>query len=151
MATTEEEKDLVVCVYSSAGTEDLSESDLMEILDVARSNNKKLNVSGMLLFEDGSFFQVLEGQRAVIDKLYESILADKRHQNMSKILYQDAEKRLFSDWTMGYADIPKRELNKIEGLNDFFVGKTCYTDLDEGRAKTLLEAFAEGRWRNTIK
>lgn len=48
---------------------------------------------------------------------------------------------------MGYASISRRELEKIDGMNDFFSGKTCLADIDKGRAQKILNAFAEGRWR----
>jgi hypothetical protein len=48
---------------------------------------------------------------------------------------------------MGYASLTKSELGSIEGMNDFFQGSSCLTDLDKGRAKKILIAFSEGRWR----
>ena len=43
------------------------------------------------------------------------------------------------------------EFLSIEGLNDFYRFNRCLTFiLDEGRAKTVLQAFSDGRWRAVI-
>jgi hypothetical protein len=55
--------------------------------------------------------------------------------------------RDFADWTMGFASVSPEKLRKIPGLNDFFRDGSCFSELDPGRAKKLLAAFAEGRWR----
>jgi hypothetical protein len=52
---------------------------------------------------------------------------------------------------MGYPRrISLRELEGIPGLNDFFGRGTSYLELGEGRAKILLAAFKEGRWRTSL-
>jgi hypothetical protein len=64
-----------------------------------------------------------------------------------KIIFEAIPERSFSDWSMGYSSISKKELNSINGMNDFFKGGTCLADIDSGRAKKLLKAFLGGRWR----
>lgn len=53
--------------------------------------------------------------------------------------------RAFGLWTMGHAKVSAKELSEIPGLNDFFTSGKSYLELGEGRAKSLLEAFKEGR------
>ena len=105
----------------------------------------------MLLYDSGSFFQVLEGRSKVVTSLLEKIQQDKRHNRVVKIIHEDIIERDFSQWTMGYSGITREDLKNIEGLNDFFQTNHHYTDLDEGRAKTLLKAFKKGKWRSSIK
>ena len=69
---------------------------------------------------------------------------------LGKIIYENIDNRDFSEWTMGYSDVTKEDLRKIEGLNDFFRSNSSYIDLDKGRAKTLLKAFKDGQWRASI-
>lgn len=145
-----EKTDLVHCIYSSAETKTFTHEEIIALLEVARANNSKLGVTGILLYDNGSFFQVLEGEPSVVKSLYDKIGTDDRHRAVSKIVYEPIEERDFSEWTMGYAGITREELNRIDGLNDFFCGQQSYIDLDEGRAKTLLNAFKEGKWRNSI-
>jgi hypothetical protein len=51
---------------------------------------------------------------------------------------------------MGYPELSTEELANIPGLNDFFTSGDSFLDIGEGRAKTLISAFKEGRWRTTI-
>ncbi len=104
----------------------------------------------MLLFDGGSFFQILEGEPEVVARLYIRLAADKRHSAIKKVIAEPIEARSFANWTMGYAKASREDLRRIPGLNDFFVGGTCYADLDKGRAKILLAAFREGGWRSQL-
>lgn len=143
--------ELVHCIYCSALTgADLGPAELHSLLDGCRSNNAKRDVTGMLLYQHRSFFQVLEGDRSVVEALYEKIAKDPRHERMTKLVQEPITERAFADWTMGYSRITSSELATIPGLNDFFRGAKSYLELGEGRAKTLLAAFKDGRWRATL-
>jgi EAL domain-containing protein (putative c-di-GMP-specific phosphodiesterase class I) len=52
---------------------------------------------------------------------------------------------------MGYSAISAQELDEIIGLNDFFAEGSSFTQVNSGRAKKLLTAFREGRWRSKVK
>jgi len=51
---------------------------------------------------------------------------------------------------MGCSSARREDLICIPGLNDFFTAATSFEQMGAGRAKKLLEAFREGRWRRTI-
>jgi len=148
----EDVMDLVHCIYCSASTGgDLSVEELQSLLDECRRKNARAGITGILLYQKRSFFQVLEGDRKVVETLYETISEDKRHKRVTKVIVESIEERAFADWTMGYAKLKPGQLAKISGLNDFFAGGKSYLELGEGRAKTLLQAFAqEGTWRTSL-
>lgn len=139
---------LIRCIYTSKATRAISSDDIKDILAKARAKNAELDITGMLLFDQGAFFQVLEGPDRAVDKLYKKILRDKRHTTLSKVLQEPIVKRDFGDWTMGFPGLTANHLKKIPGLNDFFQAGKCLADMDEGRARTLLEGFREGKWRS---
>lgn len=142
---------LVHCIYCSASSKGtFSPSELQELLDKCRLNNAKLDVTGILLYKDGSFFQILEGDETVVKNLFETIAKDKRHKRTTKIIVEPIEERSFANWTMGYPKLTTKELAQIPGLNDFYSHGKSYLELGEGRAKALLAAFKEGRWRASI-
>lgn len=141
---------LVHCVYSSVETIVFSQEGIVALLEKARKNNSELGVTGMLLYDNGSFFQVLEGKPDVVTALLEKIKEDDRHYRVVKIIYEEIDNRDFSEWTMGYSGVTREDLGKIQGLNDFLRADNRYSDLDEGRAKTLLDAFKDGQWRTSI-
>lgn len=135
-------------IYASDAQTGLSRPDLDSILSVARQNNERLDVTGMLLYSLGSFLQVLEGDGDVLDHLVASISADPRHNRITLIIREAVKERSFGDWTMGFAGVKLSELNSIEGFNDFFHAGDSLTQLQPGRAKKILSAFADGQWHN---
>jgi len=89
-------------VYVSAATWDLGEQDIKGILKSARHHNPKHDVTGMLLFIDLGFFQILEGPSSGVETIYSRIKLDKRHRQVRVLVDEDGDKRLFAQWSMGY-------------------------------------------------
>lgn len=150
MEEDEVKEALVHCVYSSAATVDFSQQDIIELLNTAKKKNLEIGVTGMLLYDSGSFFKVLEGAPDVVKTLLRKIQCDKRHDRVVKIIFEEIEERSFAQWTMGFSEATREDLKNIEGMNDFFHSNRVFTDLDQGRAKKLLRAFKEGQWRASI-
>jgi hypothetical protein len=130
---------------------DVTRGALAALLEQCRSANAAANVTGMLLYERGSFFQILEGEPSVVAALYAKIIKDPRHTHTKKIIEEPIPRRAFGEWTMGFPKIDVAELGRIPGLNDFFVGKQTFLDIGEGRAKLLVAAFKDGRWRASLR
>jgi len=134
-------------IYASRETHNFNEDELLGLLTKARQANKTYNITGMLLYDKGSFFQVLEGDKDKIENLFSVISMDERHREIVRIIFEAIPERSFPDWSMGYSNISRKELDTIEGMNDFFDGGACLVDIDGGRAKKILKAFSAGRWR----
>ena len=66
------------------------------------------------------------------------------------IIREPILKRSFGEWTMGFAAVTSADLQDITGLNDFFGEGSSFAQLNAGRAKKLLNAFKEGRWRSKL-
>jgi hypothetical protein len=139
---------LIHCVYASTAESIFKESDIPALLERARTFNAEQALTGMLLYIEGGFFQVLEGDDAVVDDLYGRIKRDPRHSKITLIIREPIAARDFSDWTMGFRTVDAREAGKLIGENDFFKSASCVTQLDSGRAKKLLGAFRTGSWRH---
>ena len=78
---------------------DQRQAELGTLFSVARSNNKKQQITGALLIYGEWFAQVLEGPEVPVRALYATIEADPRHENVSVIQSGPAE-RLFARWAM---------------------------------------------------
>lgn len=96
---------LMQLVYVSFATHKFSEAELEQLLDSIRVNNQRLGVTGMLLYRNGDFIQVLEGAETTITQLYQTILDDPRHSGMFELLSQPITEREFGDWSMGFKRI----------------------------------------------
>ena len=137
-------------IYTSASSsKDFGTEQLHEILEVSRKNNVERGVTGILLFVEGSFFQVLEGERGEVERLYEKISKDKRHRHMALVLAHDLPSRVFGDWSMGYAELTKEDLEGLDGLCDVFSKEA--PSLEPSRVGSLIQAFKEGRWRSKVR
>lgn len=143
--------ELFHCIYCSATAKAaMTKEELDGLLAICREKNGEAGITGMLLYQNRSFFQVLEGDRKAVESLFAKIAKDKRHVRMTKIITEPIEERAFAEWTMGFPKVSSKELAEIPGLNDFFTRGDSYMKLGPGRAKTLLEAFKEGRWRAAL-
>lgn len=139
---------MIHLIYSSATAQPLSNEELEEILERSRTNNAVAGLTGMLLYDDGAFFQVLEGDSEAVEALYEKIEQDPRHTRVKKLIAEPIAERDFGEWTMGYPRVSKQDLKDIPGLNDFFTQGRSFLDLEPGRAKMLMAAFRKGKWRS---
>ena len=134
-------------VYISRASTELDDDELDRILAGAREENGGLDVTGMLLYHDKSFIQVLEGEQETVEKLFARIEKDRRHKETNVVLRTSVDERAFDGWSMGY----KRAANLgevPEGFHHFLRrGYRRQTEADDFAARKALVAFKEGRWR----
>lgn len=110
---------LIALTYVSAASHKMSDEELLDILEVSRENNRKHNITGMLLYRDHYFIQVLEGERSVVEPLYDKIAQDDRHHHVLLVGKDKIDERSFSDWTMGFRDLNKMDVSELDGYTDF--------------------------------
>jgi hypothetical protein len=117
--------------YVSLSAEPLHSALLTNILEVSRRNNKRDKITGILMHHAGVFFQVLEGERTVVERCYALILRDHRHQGLSLILNDTIDKRTFSDWAMEYAgpnEVSGHTNSCLQSLADLWNVREATTD-----------------------
>ena len=125
---------LVRLIYASViNRETYNQETMDEILRVARKNNQKNNITGLLCFSNKYFIQCLEGGRRHVNATYEKILRDDRHSEPLLISYEEISTREFTDWSMGYisqSDLSKEAVlrhSTVDRLNPFDMpAKSCY-------------------------
>ena len=143
-------------VYSSSATVDFSPDDLIALPGKAKATNERLHVSGMLLYHEGTFIQVLEGDQEVVESLYALIEHDDRHEEPRVLLREDEVERSFGEWTMGFFRASAETIRSVDGMNDFLrgageSGAGARPEETEDRARKILEQFKVGRWRRSIE
>lgn len=89
-------------IYISDARPGFSDADLNQVLAVSRRNNARSGLTGLLILNEGRFFQVLEGAQANVRTRYARILKDPRHQNVSVVQDGPAQERAFGRWKMGF-------------------------------------------------
>ena len=108
-------------VYVSSAAVPFDSQSLAELLQEARENNHKDDVTGMLLYHDGNFFQVLEGPEDNVRRVYDRVAKDDRHQGVTTIYEEEADERAFSDWSMAWCEVSDRTLRDIPGFSDLML------------------------------
>ena len=73
-------------LYVSAAAETFRESDLESILESSRRNNPEHGVTGMLLYMDLGFLQILEGPDAGVEVVLAAVRKDSRHENFCVLI-----------------------------------------------------------------
>jgi hypothetical protein len=105
-------------VYISTAYRLMNQDELLDILVVSRKNNQKNKLTGMLLYGEGTFIQVLEGDESTLEKTYKTIEADGRHKNVIKMAEGVIEKPNFPDWSMGFKSASAQDLVELGGFTD---------------------------------
>lgn len=98
----------------------MSEEELVELLEQSRRWNKKMGITGMLLYHNDSFMQYLEGEKSTVIDLYETIALDERHTGVTVYFEREIEERHFADWSMGFQNLEKVDPEELEGFSPFF-------------------------------
>jgi hypothetical protein len=105
--------------YVSTETEPFSQIDLVELLAVARGANAERGVTGLLLYREGCFYQVLEGNEFAVKKTFNDIEQDRRHRDVQILFKGESESREFPDWQMGFLNLDGIEADALSGFSDF--------------------------------
>jgi hypothetical protein len=103
-------------VYMSQAKEHLTPTTLVALLMQARLLNERQQVTGALVYGNGQFMQIIEGEETVIKDLYERIARDPRHQNVFKLADKPIAGRRFAEWSMAFGEAATNEFQELQGL-----------------------------------
>lgn len=95
-------KDLVELSYLSEAVSDMSFLGLMRLLESARAFNQQNGITGILLYDNQQFGQIIEGERANIIKVWKRIQEDKRHHRIELLEIREISERSFPDWLLRF-------------------------------------------------
>lgn len=93
----------------------MSDNDLEFILRQARLNNEQRNITGALAYGDGQFMQIMEGEKADLDAVYEVVSRDPRHKGLTKLADKEISQRSFSDWSMAFQTLSPEQFYELAG------------------------------------
>jgi hypothetical protein len=117
---------MIYLIYRSIATEVPSETELVALLEHARPANAVRGITGMLLYQNGRYMQMLEGEEAVVKELFTAIAADRRHRDVKLVSTGALARRHFNDWSMGF-----RNMDQFADLPDY--DTYLSRQLDEGQ------------------
>ncbi len=105
-------------IYTSKAAPGTTDATLEDILATARGHNSGADITGVLLYFDNSFIQLLEGKRNDVMALYDKIKDDPRHTDVDLMFEEYQEGRVFGDWRMAYVPLDRDSARKLCGNMD---------------------------------
>lgn len=115
---------LLSLVYASRAVVGFDTAALDALLEQARAANGPSGVTGLLLFRDHRFLQLLEGPDEAVREKMQHIREDPRHDHVTVLLEERVTTRQFPDWTMGYAADDAVQHAEVPGY------RTTFDDID---------------------
>lgn len=131
-------------IYVSAARRPQTAEDLAAILATSRTNNLRDGITGLLIYHDMTFIQMLEGAPADIANCFARISDDPRHGGVSRILDGEVAARSFPQWQMGFAypeEMEPQARDKVLSIGELRANGSASASDDPGLAllvKSLL-------------
>ena len=83
----------------------MSNVDIKHLMDYVKTQNNQLGITGILIYAEGNFFQILEGEQDAILSLFKKIKKDPRHYNIIKMLDKEIYNNAFSEYHSSFTVI----------------------------------------------
>ncbi len=104
-------------IYFSAASTPMQVEELEDILEQAQRNNSSNGITGALVYIDGSFLQVLEGDKDTVQNLMQKISKDFRHEAVTVLQARDIPMAAFAEWKMAYVSATPAQVASWAGLS----------------------------------
>jgi len=106
-------------VYVSTAVTPFGPDDLRELLRGSHERNARAGITGLLLYKDGQFMQVLEGEETAVMGLFSRINHDSRHHHVIALLHEPIMERQFPDSLMSFRDLNHEANRGLPGYSEF--------------------------------
>jgi hypothetical protein len=135
---------MISITYVSSATSPFGDDALLNLVDECQVNNQKLGITGVLVYSEGNFMQVIEGAALVTQSLYERIKLDARHRGVTTVNEQPIQVCEFAGWSMAYNILRPKSL-RAPRLPQAFIDRAGRRPLPlpQGSASRLLWSFMQ--------
>lgn len=142
-ASADHQNELVSLVYVSSSRRHLDDPEILEILRTSQKNNARRDITGMLLYKEGNFLQVLEGSDTAVAELMETLERDDRHRGLIVLSKKPIHERQFPNWSMAFQNLGTLSDEDKTAFSPFLSGSFLDEDFQQkpDRAYKLLLHF----------
>ena len=123
-------------IYSSEASTPMQADDLEEILGHARRSNAARAITGALVYAEGMFLQILEGDKAELQMLMDKIRRDVRHTAVVVLREGEIPTAIFGGWKMAYVGATAHQVAKWAGLGAAIDGAEDTDETSEQEQRT---------------
>ena len=106
-------------VYTSTASAPFGKPELTDLLKGSVVRNTRAGITGLLLYQDGTFMQALEGEAPVVKSLFDKISRDPRHHNIIPLIQEPIAERNFPSSAMAFRDLNTPGLREQPGYSEF--------------------------------
>ena len=135
-------------MYMSTSRNFMSEGELEQLLEGARQRNAADGITGMLIYVEGHFLQIIEGSKESVERLSKRIAADPRHSGIIHLMAGPIDRRAFADWSMGFQRLSEQDGQRVLGAVDL-ARNSLRESLPEDLPQELL-VFMESFYRSSL-
>jgi len=129
-------------IYIGSTVKLMTETELADMLIENQQNNRISNITGMLIYAEGTFMQVLEGNEEDVKNACRKMERNTRHKNIIKLAEDHLSKPNFSTWSMAFLASNRAVVEKLEGYINPESSSFLNTDSTHA-AIVLLKNFAK--------
>ncbi len=122
--------------YISNRSPSVSDKDVDLVLSQADQFNNQNDITGLLVYSDENFFQLIEGEKDKVIQLYKKISKDTRHRNVIKFLEREISNSSYDGY---YCDEVNDKFEVDE--SKFHDYRNYLRVLDEPQREALLEVL----------
>jgi hypothetical protein len=102
-------------IYLSWAVAPFTNAQLQTLLTLSRQRNTELAITGILLYGNQRFVQVLEGEEAAVRALYQLIKCDPHHHDVIAYADKPIAQRTFAAWTMAFQPSSPQQAQALAG------------------------------------
>lgn len=103
-------------IYVSTAIRPCPDDELRALLAQSRPYNQAADLTGLLLYSEGLFLQLLEGPQTAVYELYHGrIVRDPRHHRLHLLADGPLAARTFPHWRMGFLRTMRDDAAALDG------------------------------------
>lgn len=87
-------------IYHSRAVAPMSDAALRGLQERAQSRNRVEGVTGLVIYDAGSFYQCLEGPEDSLERIWASVSRDPRHTDIELMSHHPVDARSFEGWNL---------------------------------------------------
>ncbi len=127
--------------YISTATQNLNDLQIGELMEDWKQKNSKLNLKGILLYSQGHFFQVLEGEKRVVLEIFQTIQMDSRHTGIIQVMGKDVEKGSLDGYIVNH--LKQNNFSRPDLIRNYCESVKGMDAETQQQIKRILESFID--------
>ncbi len=126
-------------IFTSKSAVEVTDELLRDLQDKAVHRNQSRGITGVLLYSNHRFLQLLEGDAEDIAGTFARISLDVRHTDVNCVFFGLTDKRMFLESSMGVATIDNGEIHPT--VEELFQNLSASDHHDKDRYQRTAQSF----------